>query len=562
MAAGTRPVRVGRVARARRVAGLPRAATTPPDEPAPRPLLLYFHGGGFVVGDLDTHDAPCRVLCRHAGRARARRSSTGWRPSTRSRPTSRTRSPRTRWARAHGRELGADRPRGRRRRQRGRQPRGGGRAGARGAGADAAAADLPGRRRVATARRSHELFGEGFFLTDELIDVVHGPLPGAGRRPDRPAPLAAAGAGPVRARAGAGGHRRLRPAARRGRGLRGRAGRRGQPRAHAPLPRAVPRLHQLRSGSAPPATRRWSRSAGMFAGAASAVRRVGRRRAPATAAISAAAAHGSGSCGGSGRRNAGGTKRPTADSSSGAPGQRAQEAMRDQHVDARLRLLVEPARDPGGDRGIEVRHLDLDVHAPDRPGGRSPRGGRRSPGSPRCWTDTSRPSWIAQRTTPRSRESSYSGAAEAQQHEPAAEEDHAALVLAVDHADQPERHPREVLPVRAREALEVHRVPDALELRHRHVDVRRLDRAHGAALIHHRVALGIGDRRSGERALADALASSPPGSHLDHRSGCQWSPCEGPAPTVARLSVRPRSEGRGRLRVSVPARALGRCQAA
>lgn len=31
---------------------------------APRPLLVFFHGGGFVVGDLDTHDAPCRALCR------------------------------------------------------------------------------------------------------------------------------------------------------------------------------------------------------------------------------------------------------------------------------------------------------------------------------------------------------------------------------------------------------------------------------------------------------------------------------------------------------------------
>jgi acetyl esterase len=30
------------------------------------PLLVFFHGGGFVLGDLDTHDAPCRLLCRHA----------------------------------------------------------------------------------------------------------------------------------------------------------------------------------------------------------------------------------------------------------------------------------------------------------------------------------------------------------------------------------------------------------------------------------------------------------------------------------------------------------------
>lgn len=32
----------------------------------PRPLVVFFHGGGWVVGDLDTHDQPCRLLCRHA----------------------------------------------------------------------------------------------------------------------------------------------------------------------------------------------------------------------------------------------------------------------------------------------------------------------------------------------------------------------------------------------------------------------------------------------------------------------------------------------------------------
>lgn len=31
----------------------------------PPPLTVYLHGGGFVLGDLDTHDEPCRLLCRY-----------------------------------------------------------------------------------------------------------------------------------------------------------------------------------------------------------------------------------------------------------------------------------------------------------------------------------------------------------------------------------------------------------------------------------------------------------------------------------------------------------------
>jgi acetyl esterase len=39
-----------------------------PEEPGgPHPLLVYFHGGGFVIGDLDIYDQTCRLLCRHAG---------------------------------------------------------------------------------------------------------------------------------------------------------------------------------------------------------------------------------------------------------------------------------------------------------------------------------------------------------------------------------------------------------------------------------------------------------------------------------------------------------------
>jgi acetyl esterase/lipase len=65
LARGTRTVPVGGVEELR-VHGLP-ARKYLSAEPGEKPLLLYLHGGGFVVGDLDTHDAPCRVLCRHAG---------------------------------------------------------------------------------------------------------------------------------------------------------------------------------------------------------------------------------------------------------------------------------------------------------------------------------------------------------------------------------------------------------------------------------------------------------------------------------------------------------------
>jgi acetyl esterase len=30
----------------------------------PAPLVVYYHGGGHVIGDLDTHDQPCRFLAR------------------------------------------------------------------------------------------------------------------------------------------------------------------------------------------------------------------------------------------------------------------------------------------------------------------------------------------------------------------------------------------------------------------------------------------------------------------------------------------------------------------
>ncbi len=41
--------------------------TTTRDPRSPLPVLVYFHGGGWVIGDLETHDTLCRQLANQAG---------------------------------------------------------------------------------------------------------------------------------------------------------------------------------------------------------------------------------------------------------------------------------------------------------------------------------------------------------------------------------------------------------------------------------------------------------------------------------------------------------------
>jgi len=46
---------------------IPARHYRPPAGGSPAPLLVFYHGGGFVFGDLDSHDSACRLICRDAG---------------------------------------------------------------------------------------------------------------------------------------------------------------------------------------------------------------------------------------------------------------------------------------------------------------------------------------------------------------------------------------------------------------------------------------------------------------------------------------------------------------
>ena len=45
----------------------PLGAGATPANKATLPALVYFHGGGWTIGDLDTHDVLCRELCNGSG---------------------------------------------------------------------------------------------------------------------------------------------------------------------------------------------------------------------------------------------------------------------------------------------------------------------------------------------------------------------------------------------------------------------------------------------------------------------------------------------------------------
>jgi acetyl esterase len=78
-----------------------------PETDGPVPTLVFFHGGGFVIGDIDTHDDQCRWICHEVG---AVVLSVGYRLA----PESRWPGPvddalaAVRWAAARVPELGGD----------------------------------------------------------------------------------------------------------------------------------------------------------------------------------------------------------------------------------------------------------------------------------------------------------------------------------------------------------------------------------------------------------------------------------------------------------------------
>ena len=227
--------------------------------------LVYYHGGGWVIGDLDTPRPDCagssapgagvvvvsvdyrlgaRAPVPRPLRRRLGRAGVGRRQRRRARRRRRT---------ARGR-----------RRQRGRQPR---RAVAQRA---ATRAVRTGRSRCSSIRsptstmeppRPSTENGEGYFLTAESMHWFCGHYLGVDREHGDPtdatvSPLRADDA--RRGRAGPGDHGRVRPAPRRGRRLRGPAGRRGGRGRARREPRHDPRL--LPDGSPGPVRhrRRWA----------------------------------------------------------------------------------------------------------------------------------------------------------------------------------------------------------------------------------------------------------------------------------------------------------------
>jgi len=165
---GDQPIGSSRVLQ---VAGLPARLYVPTGATEPGALVVYFHGGGFWSGDLDTHDGPCRFL---AEQSRVRVLSVDYRlaPEHPFPAAYDDALAAYAWTVEHAAELGADPAR-------------------LGVGGDSAGGNLAAGVAIEAARqgwpcalqllvypatqarrttRSLELFGEGFYLTHGFMD--------------------------------------------------------------------------------------------------------------------------------------------------------------------------------------------------------------------------------------------------------------------------------------------------------------------------------------------------------------------------------------------------------
>lgn len=153
------------------VADLPARLYVPTHESSdPVPLLVFFHGGGFIYGDLSSHDASCRYLAQRSG---ARVLSVAYRlaPEAPFPAAYDDAVEAFRWVVAHAEELGADPAR-------------------LGVGGDSAGGNLAAGVALAVGTdcafqlllypvtatdaktESRRLFGEGFYLTTGFIRVA------------------------------------------------------------------------------------------------------------------------------------------------------------------------------------------------------------------------------------------------------------------------------------------------------------------------------------------------------------------------------------------------------